>query len=174
MDLKQKERLADEMFRTQPHILASFLVQRKFGVSLAKMDFLIDILFVCFQAMKESGLGWPIIGEDEQDRQMARFVASVRFGDDLSTDLRDRALQQYIETHPEKELLAFVQMETTRWLQRVVPEESDKFVVMAALNFVNCIGSVSLPAQTKPVRCTRRARSTNVLTRKRCKTGGQS
>jgi hypothetical protein len=30
------------------------------------MDFLIEILLICFQAMNESGLTWPLIAEDEQ------------------------------------------------------------------------------------------------------------
>jgi hypothetical protein len=107
-------------------------------------------VLICFQAMKESGLIWPLITEDEQGRQMGRLVGTIRFGEDLSTDLRALAAQQYIETHPEKELLAFVHGETSDWLQRVVPEESDKFVITAALNLVGCIACVPLPAQTKP------------------------
>ena len=47
--------------------------------------------------MKESGLSWPLITEDEQDRQLGRYVAAVQFGDDLSEQLRDRAMKQYIE-----------------------------------------------------------------------------
>jgi hypothetical protein len=31
---------------------------------------------------------------------MERFVATVRFGDDLPRSFRDRALKQYIEAHP--------------------------------------------------------------------------
>ena len=108
MDLTQKEQLADDLARAQPHLFASFLVQQRLGVSLAKMDFLLDILLIGFQAMKESGQIWPLITEDEQDRQMARLVATVRFGDDLPRSLRGYALRQYIETHPEKDLLAFV------------------------------------------------------------------
>ncbi len=40
----------------------------------------------------------------------------------------------------------------THWLQRVLPEESDKFVIIAALNIVNCIAFVPLPGQSKPER----------------------
>ena len=163
MDLTQKEQLADELFHAQPHVFASILVQQQLGVSLAKMDFLLDILLVCFQAMKESSLIWPLITEDEQERQMGRLAATVHFGDDLSRILRDQALQQYIEMHPEVDLLAFVQVETANWLQRVVPEESDKFVVMAALNFVNCIAFVPLPAPAMPVHRTQCAQSTDVV-----------
>lgn len=89
MDLTQKEQLAGELFRAQPHVFASFLVQQQLGVSLAKRDFLLDILLVCFQAMKESGLSWPLITEDEQDRQMRRLVATVKFSANLRGSLRE-------------------------------------------------------------------------------------
>lgn len=145
----QKEQLADELAQAQPHVFASFLVQEKLGVSLAKMEVLLDMLLICFQAMKQSGRTWPLITEDEQDRQMRRLVATIRFGDDLPRSLRGRALQQYIETHPEKDLLAFVRGEIAGWLQRITPEESDRFVVLAALNLVNCIAFAPLPEETK-------------------------
>jgi hypothetical protein len=69
MTRAQKEQLADDMFQVQPNMFGSFLVQNQLGVSPEKMEFLLEILFVCFQAMKESGLQWPLITEDEQDRQ---------------------------------------------------------------------------------------------------------
>ena len=144
IDVKQKEQLADELSRTQPSLFGSFLVQTRLGVSLEKMEFLLDILFVCFQAMKESGLPWPLITEDDLDLQSKLFSAIARFGDDLSENLRTRSMLQYIEAHPEKELLAYVQVETANWLNRIVPEESDKYVMLAAWNFVNCIAFVSM------------------------------
>jgi len=104
--------------------------------------------------MKGSGLTWPLISEDELERQMQRFVASVKFGDDLGKHLRDRWMRQYIEGHPEQELLAYVQVETANWLHRIVPEESDKYVLMAAWNFVNCIAFVPMKA-TKSAPCLR-------------------
>lgn len=51
MDMKQKEQFSDELFRAQPHLFGSFLVQKQLGVSVEKMDFLVDLLFMCFQAM---------------------------------------------------------------------------------------------------------------------------
>ena len=146
MDVKQKEQLADELFHVQPNLFGSFLVQTRLGVSFEKMEFLLELLFVCFQAMKESGLPWPLITEDDLDRQAKRFAAIATFGDDLSENLRNRSMQQYIEAHPEKELLAYVQVETASWLNRIVPEESDKYVMLAAWNFVNCIAFVSMKA----------------------------
>lgn len=146
MSVKEKEQLAGEVFQKQPHVLASCLVQKQLGVSLEKMEFLIELMLICFQAMKESGLTWPLITEDEQERQLARYVGAVRFGEDLPAGLRERAMAQYIAAHPEKELLAFVQGETTKWLQRIVPEESDKYVVLAAMGLVNCIAFVPVSA----------------------------
>lgn len=148
MSQQQKEHLADELFRTQPSLLGSVLVQPRLGVSLAKMEFLLDLLFVCFQAMKESGLSWPPISEDELDRQSQHFAAIATFGDGLGDALRQRSMQQYIESHPEKQLLAFVQMETMQWLKTIVAEESDKYVMIAAWNIVNCIAFVPMAASS--------------------------
>lgn len=96
--------------------------------------------------MKESGLQWPLITEDEQDRQLTRYVAAVKFGEDLPPADRDRAMNQYIKKHPEQDLLAFVTTETANWLTRIIPEETDKYVMLAAANLVNCIAFVPLPA----------------------------
>src|ERR1039457_6579717 len=118
MSMGQKEQVLDELFREQPNMLGSFLVQKQMGVSFEKMDFLLEILLICFQAMKESGLTWPLITEDEQDKQLARYVATVKFGEDLSSSLQERAMKQYIESHPEQYLLAFVTVELSDWLAR--------------------------------------------------------
>ena len=108
MDLQQKEHLADEVFRAQPNLLGPVVVLPQLGIALSKVDFTVGILFVSFLAMKASGLTWPVITEDDQDRQLQRFVAMTRFGDDLNNRLRQRAMQQYIADHPEMELLAYV------------------------------------------------------------------
>jgi len=145
MDLQQKEQLADEVFRAQPNLLGSVVVLPRLGVALAKVDFAVEILFVCFLAMKESGLAWPLITEDDQDRQLQRFIAISRFGDDLNDSLRGRSMDQYIADHPEKDLLAYVMAETSKWLTRITPEESDKYVMLAIWNVVNCIAFVAFP-----------------------------
>jgi hypothetical protein len=145
MDLQQQERLADEVFRAQPNLLGSVVVLPQLGVARSKVDFAVEILFVCFLAMKASGLTWPVITEDDQDRQLQRFVAITRFGDDLNDRLRERSMQQYIADHPEKNLLAYATAEISKWMARNVPEESDKYVMLAIWNLVNCIAFVALP-----------------------------
>ncbi|MCK2097665.1 hypothetical protein [Thauera aromatica] len=145
MDPQQKAQLADELFRAQPNLLGSVVVLPRLGVALPKVDFAAEILFVCFLAMRESGLTWPVITEDDQDCQLRRFVAITRFGDDLDESLRERSMQQYIADHPEKDLLAYVTAETSKWLARITPEETDKYVMLAIWNLVNCIAFVALP-----------------------------
>lgn len=145
MDLQQKAQLADEVFRAQPNLLGSVVVLPRLGVARSKVDFAVELLFVCYLAMKASGLTWPVITEDDQDRQLQRFVAIARFGDDLDDRLRERSMQRYIADHPEKDLLAYVTAETSKWMTRHVPEESDKYVMLAIWNLVNCIAFVALP-----------------------------
>ncbi|MCC6545223.1 MAG: hypothetical protein IT392_12130 [Nitrospirae bacterium] len=126
-------------------MLGSCLVQERFGVSLAKTDVLINIILVCYQAMKESKLSWPLITEDDQDRQLTRYTALVKFAEDLKGQLREQSITGYLEAHPEKELFAYVNSELVGWLKSVVPEQSDKYVMLAAMNIVNCIAYVPMP-----------------------------
>ena len=79
MGTDQKLKLADEIFASQPNLLGSVLVLRNLGVSPAKQEFALEMLFLCFQAMKESGLMWPLIAEDEQENQMRRHSVILRF-----------------------------------------------------------------------------------------------
>jgi hypothetical protein len=143
MSLKDKEALADEIYLHQPHLLASCLVQSRLGVEPAAVEFLLNILFVCYQSMKESGLHWSVITENEQERQMQRWIGAVQFTEHEMGSAADGAREQYASQHPEQPLLAFVLSETNQWLgaisKRNAEAESDKFVMMASMNLVNCI-----------------------------------
>jgi hypothetical protein len=144
MSLREKEALAEEIHLCQPHMLASCLVQSKLGVNPTAVEFLLNILLVCYQSMKESGLQWSVITEDEQERQMQRWVGAVHFSEHaVGAAGADDAREQYSNQHPEQPLLAFVLSETNQWLreisQRNAEAESDKFVMMTSLNLVNCV-----------------------------------
>jgi hypothetical protein len=150
LSLPQKEELAEEIHRHQPHLLASCIVQPKLGAHINDVEFLLNILLVCYQAMKESGLRWPMITENEQERQMQRWIGAVDFSEHaLSNGASNSARQQYVDQYPEQPLLAFVLNETNQWLsarsQRNGASESDKFVIMASMNLVNCIASAPVP-----------------------------
>ena len=144
LDMRGKEQLADELFHAQPNLLASVLVLPRLGVAPSKVEFALDMLFVCFLAMKASKMSWPLITEADQDRQLQRFVAIAGFTDDLGASLQHRSIQQYIADHPEKDLVAYVMAETSKWLCQIAPEDSDKHVMVAIWNLVNCIGFVSI------------------------------
>ena len=149
MTMERKTALADELFQQQPTLFGSFLFLTRFGVSFDKMEFLLECLFVCFLAMRESGIKWPRITEDELDRQAARFSATVTFADGLGPALTGQSLAQCTTGHPEPHLLAYVTTEMTQWLAKVRAEESDKYVMLAAMNIVNCIAHVPLHAASR-------------------------
>lgn len=140
LSMEQKAALGDDLFHQQPTLFGCVLVQTRFGVSFEKMGFLLELLFVCFLAMRESGHRWPPISEDEMDRQAARYSATVNFSEGLAPALAAQAQAQYLADHPERNLLAYVTTEAAQWLNHQVPaEENDKYVVLAAMNIVNCI-----------------------------------
>ncbi|MDO8693467.1 MAG: hypothetical protein Q7J51_05165 [Sheuella sp.] len=72
--MQEKERLANELFLKQPNMLGSVLALSQISASFEKVGFALDILFTCFQAMKESGLSWPAITEEDHDKQLGRYV----------------------------------------------------------------------------------------------------
>ena len=96
MSVKEKEAFADEIYLHQPHLLASCLVQSRLGVEPAAVEFLLNILFVCYQSMKESGLHWSVITEDEQERQMQRWIGAVQFSEHAARFVADGAGEQYV------------------------------------------------------------------------------
>jgi len=150
VSLLQNEELAEEIYRDQPHLLASCLAQPKLGAHIDDVEFLLNILLVCYQAMKESGLRWPMITEDEQQRQMQRWIGAVDFSEHaLGDDGSDSARHQYADQYAERPLLAFVVNETNQWLrgssQRNGVGESGRFVMMASMNLVNCIANATVP-----------------------------
>lgn len=149
MNMAQKEALADELFHAQPTLLGAVLVLPRMGVPMERVEFALNLLFVCFQSMKESGLSWPRISEDELDRQAARYSAIVQFSEGMHPTLVQQAQQQFAAGHPEPALLAYVSTETTHWLASVNPLESDKYVLLSTMNIVNCIAYVPMPKRRK-------------------------
>jgi len=144
MDRHQQEVLADEIFESQPNMLGSVLALSKMGVTAERMGFPVRMLLVCFQAMKESDVVWPMISEQEIRRQMERWISSVQMGDSLNSSLRLYATQVYVDAHPERDLLAYVTSGMAQWLSDVHQEESDRYVMMAVQNLVNCIAYVDI------------------------------
>lgn len=144
LDMPERVALAEEISRTQPHMLASCLVQTRMGVEAAAVDILLNILLVCYQAMKESGYQWPLISEQEQERHLRHLVGTVLFSQQIADPTSTAAAQaQYVSSYPEQPLLAYVINENNQWLaglaRRGAEAESDKYLLMASVNMVNCI-----------------------------------
>jgi hypothetical protein len=81
---------------------------------------------------------------------LQRTVGAVKFSEDIADPtLAEAARKQYLAHHPEQALLAFVLSESNIWLRdlarRQAESESDKFVMMASINLVNCIAYSDLP-----------------------------
>jgi hypothetical protein len=151
MTADEKLRLADEIFSLQPNLLGAVLALRGLGVPAAKQEFALEMLLLCFQAMMESGLTWPLITVVEQENQMQRHTTLLRFFESLDGRSEQKnCIREYIDAHPEPELLAWVMMQSRDWLLKSAPEESDKYVLLAVANFVSCIAYVPLPVERPP------------------------
>jgi len=144
MDMPQKTAIVDEIYVKQPNLLASCVVQRNLGADDKTVEFLLNLLLTCYVAMRESGFEWPLISEIEQERELQRTVGAILFSEELTDPAAaDAARAQYISAHPEQPLLALVTTECKAWLQDLAQgnaeKESDKYVMMASVNLVNCI-----------------------------------
>ena len=56
MGIREKERVCDRIYATQPTLLGSALAQRSLGVSMSTIDILLNILIVLYLAIEEF---WP-------------------------------------------------------------------------------------------------------------------
>ena len=137
-----KVRLADEIFAQQPNLLASILVLPSMGVGMVDLEVPLHILFVAFQAMKRSGLVWPIVSEDVQDRCMQRLTARARFNEGLPDELANQMVQQFCDEHPERHLLAFAYGYLGDHDLLQVRTDAEKYLMLAALNLVECLAEV--------------------------------
>jgi hypothetical protein len=151
MDMRQREELIDEVACNQPNIHACVLMQKRFGVSHEKLNHLLYIMLVCFQAMKESELVWPVIGVSEIDRHMPVYIGLVKCDEYMESGTRDKKLSRYIDDHPERELFAYVYEETAHWHTTIVPEYTDKYIMIVAATLVTCIAYAPMAATRRSV-----------------------
>jgi hypothetical protein len=142
MTYDEKVRLADEIYAQQPNMLASFLALPRMGVDMAQLEVALHVLFVTFQAMKLSGYQWPLVTEDIQDGCLQRLTARARFNDGLPEELATKVVEQFHNEHAERYLLAFVY----GWLSdhdlMAVRTEAEKYLMLGALNLVECVAFV--------------------------------
>jgi hypothetical protein len=119
------------------------------GVDMAQLEVALHIPFVTFQAMKLSGHQWPLVTEDIQDGCLQRLTARARFNEGLPQELATKLVEQFHTEHAERYLLAFVYS----WLDEhdlmAVRTEAEKYLMMAALNLVECVAFVGAVKPTR-------------------------
>ena len=130
----------------------SCLLQHNLDVANGGLQHTTAMLLVCFQAMKESGFEWLQISQDQRERQQSRMTDTIQLSRKLDDrDLSDGVTQQFLMSHPEQPLMAYALAVSNSWLQQIAARgtqaESDRDVLMACLNFVNCIAYTGAKAR---------------------------
>ena len=108
MGLQEKEGVCDRVLATQPNLLGSVLAVRSFGVDMATIEILLDILIVLQLAVEESGQVLATVTDADQERELRRFKASVQFAEGLSGDVFAQSFKQTTAYKLEPFLLAHV------------------------------------------------------------------
>jgi hypothetical protein len=141
MDIREKERVCDRIYAAQPNLLGSVLAQRSLGVSMPTIDVLFNILIVLYLAIEESGQLLAIVSEADQERELKRFTAAVRFTEGLGSDALAQSIEQTIAYRREKFLFAYVVGVLQRAGLTDLRSETSKYPILVAINLVNCIAT---------------------------------
>jgi len=144
ISLQEKEFIVVNIQKKQPHLLASVLVLQRFGCSLEQIDVLLHILLVCHVALVESGVDLIQVSEDEQDKQMTKLINIIKLNEKLNIKEQQRSMDKYIDSHPERLLLAFAYSEMSEAGFLKLTHENSKYLIAAGLNLINCIEAASV------------------------------
>ena len=146
MGLNEKIVLCDEIRKLQPALLASVLAQSKLGTSNEDLDYLIELLLVCYKSATTAGINLREITEADQELCLARIGGRTTFIDGLSTEMANKAYRAQIQDHPETHLLSYVVDKIKSHRVSRVETDADKYFIMSALNVVETITYVSRDA----------------------------
>ena len=150
MTFQDRERLAEEVHARQPNLLFSVLVLQRYGASLVDIEVVLNLLLVFHEAMKISGINWPAISEEVQERCLTRLSGRVRFIEALTPEQQTQAVSNAVGDHPEKQLLAYVFGKFKENGLLGIRTEAEKMLMLAALNLVECIAETA-PRKKRPI-----------------------
>lgn len=139
MTITEKTALMDEVFVAQPNLLLSLVALSKLGTPKTKLDVLLHVLLVIFEAMRASGKVRTVIDEDTQDRCHYRVVARIKFTEGLPEATKLDAIKQAFAQLGEPHLFGFVIMRLIEHGLFMVQTDADKHFILAALNLVECL-----------------------------------
>ena len=142
MDLARKVATADEIFVVQPKLLSSVLALPLMGANMEQVEVVLHILLVAHAAMKRSGHTWPVVSEADQEKHLQRLTARMRFRQGQPSHLADQVIEQYLDEHRERYLLAFAYGHLGEHDALGARTDAQKYILLAAFNLVECIAEV--------------------------------
>ena len=144
-----RESICDEIFVEQPNLLASVLVLTKMDIPPRHVEMALEALMVMHLALKASGKRIETITEAEQERELRRLLASVRFSEGLELPQVNESVRQYVGFKKEPWLLSYV-LELLRESRAFfMPNEAAKYLVLSVFNMVACVANAQ-SAVNKP------------------------
>jgi hypothetical protein len=141
MDFGQKERVCDRIHAEQPNLLFSVLALPRLGISMEAVDVVLNVLIVLTLAVDKSGQRLAQVSEADQERELQRLVAMLRFSEGLEAPLTAQSIQQTPAYRRESVLLAYVLQTLRKTGLTASKDEATKYPILAAINLVNCIAT---------------------------------
>lgn len=138
MSVAEREQLSELIHRHQPNLLYSVLALKHSRATMDDIGVVLQLLLVCYQAMRESGATWPLISEAVQEYNLGRIAQQMRESEGLLADKQQSFIDKSIRAHPEKVLLAYV-VDTINNTTLPADDETAKRMMLVALNLVECI-----------------------------------
>jgi hypothetical protein len=139
MSMADKERVADEIFRTQPNLISMVLVQTRFGAGPEEMKSLTHILLTCFTAVKLSTLPLRQVSEQEQAECLMRVNAYLQTIEQRPKHDPGAQESAFVNQHPEQALLAFVLKEIELHGFKKASDATYGKLVLTAVGLVECL-----------------------------------
>jgi hypothetical protein len=146
MSADRKLKLVDEIFESQPNLLASVLALGVRKPVDERIDLVLQILLLCFESVRAAGIQLPTVSEEVQEVCLSRLVAQIRATEGLSPKRRSQIIERQLADHDEPFLLSLVLMELRENRLTGADSDEEKFLVLSALNLAASIARVMADA----------------------------
>ena len=150
MSADRKLNLVDEIFASQPNLLASVLALGIRKPVDKRVDVVLHILLVCFEAVRASGIQLSRVSELVQEDCLTRIVARIGSIEGLSPARRSLIIERQLADHNEPFLLSLVLIELRENGLMELGSDEDKHFVLTALNLAESIAHVTTDAAARP------------------------
>lgn len=139
MSADRKLKLVDEIVESQPNLLASVLALGFRKPVDKRVDVVLQILLVCFESVRASGIQLPTISEGVQEDCLSRIVAQIKATEGLPPKRRSQIIERQIADHDEPFLLALVLMVLRENGLMGSDSDEEKPFILSALNLAESI-----------------------------------